>query len=240
MIIVSLVVSALILIAMSLFPTISKAFNSVSGDMKKYFEGMDNINSYFESQVGTAWIALISLYSAILAVKLVTKELKNTSYQIVYTTGISRGEIIRTKLLVLFINITLANILCAVASVTALAIWGTAVNYGNFAIYAVTVWLVTLILGLLVFGMALIFRRKMGFISAIVVVLLLDTIASLGISNAVQWVGYFSPFSVVYGSIMTAGFSGLLLHGIPLVIWGVLSAAVLTLGYTRFNKADLC
>lgn len=235
-----LVLAGFLVATMSLYPTMSKLLADMPSNMQPYVTGMENINTYFETQVGQIWALLVCIYGGYLAVKLVTKELKNNTYQVLYTTSISRTEIIRTKALRLFVNVTLLNLICMIASVISLSIWGNAVNYWNFVFYAFLVWAITIVLSFLVFGFALLFKKKFGAVVAMLIVMLLYFVSSFVLDPSLEWLNYFTPFSLTYGSVLTNGFSGVVLNGIPLVIWCAITVIFNVIGYFKFKKSDLC
>ena len=172
--------------------------------------------------------------------KLLSSELKGKSCEMIYTSPMSRGEVIRTKALRVFVNISLINLIVAAASFASLLIWGTMVNYGNFTIYCIVVWLVTLVVSFFVFGLCILFRKKFNVLGVLLLLLVLYVFATMATQPNTEWLGYLSPQSVVSGGILAEGFKGMFLSGWPLVIWCGLMIAVNIFAFCKFKHSDLC
>ncbi len=236
----AVIIAGLMVASMSLFPTISSAMDKMPAELKPYLVGMDSINSYFESQASQSWVFFVCIYGAYLSMRLISSELKGKSCEMIYTSPMSRGEIVRTKALRLFVNISLINLIVAAASFVSLVVWGTMVNYGNFTIYCIAVWLVTLVVSFFVFGLCLLFKKRFNVLGAILLLLVLYVLATLATQPNTEWLGYLSPQSVVGGGILADGFKGLFLNGLPLVIWCGLTIALNIFAFCKFRRSDLC
>ena len=238
MLIWATLISALMIVTMSMFPLISRAVRSLPEDIRAYLGPMDNVNMYFESQASEIWALLLCVYGAVLVYKLVTKELKGKSCEIVYTSPASRGEIIRTKALRIFINISLMNIIIAAFAFMSLYIWGSAYNLVHFLVYTFVVWLVAMIVTYLIFGISLLFNQKMSALPIFVILIAFYILMSF--YTNLPTLGYFTPMSVLGGGIIEHGFYGVRLYGMPIVIWLVICVVTNIVGFCKFRKSDLC
>ena len=237
MIIWAVVLSALMVASMSMYPIVSKAIASLPQELKDIVGPINNINDYFAAQACETWILFVGIYGATLAYKLITKQLKGREFELVYTAPFSRGEIVRTKALRLFINVSLVNIFVAVFSGVSLYVWGQ-INIANFVLFSALAYVATLSISYFVFALCLLFDFNMNAFGCILVLAAFYLFYTF--SANVATLGYFTPISVISGNVLTAGLAGIKYYGVPLAIWSVASLVLCMLGFAKFKKADLC
>jgi len=202
---------------------------------------MNSIGEYFNAE-GVEFILLIAIFATALAVNITTNEFKNGSYELIYTLNLSRGEIIRTKLLRLITSIFYIDVISCVVTLVSMLIFG----YGDFSvvnllIYFLIALVVTLQIGVIIFSLCLINKKHFNTFGAlmIVVVMYLFTMLS-SMSSEVEGLGYLSPMSSLKGTIMTEGFKGMFTNGILLGVWSVISILLLIVSAKKFQNDDLC
>ena len=239
-IVFAIVISLLAVIITALYPVMVDAVDLMPSELKSLIS-MNSIGEYFNAE-GVEFILLIAIFATALAVNITTNEFKNGSYELIYTLNLSRGEIIRTKLLRLITSIFYIDVISCVVTLVSMLIFG----YGDFSvvnllIYFLIALVVTLQIGVIIFSLCLINKKHFNTFGAlmIVVVMYLFTMLS-SMSSEVEGLGYLSPMSSLKGTIMTEGFKGMFTNGILLGVWSVISILLLIVSAKKFQNDDLC
>ncbi|MBP5651769.1 MAG: ABC transporter permease subunit [Clostridia bacterium] len=234
----SLLIAGMMVVTISMFPIVAKAVKGLPEEIKQYLSGMENINNYFEAEASELWVLFICIYGAVLSFNMVTKELKGTACEVVYTSPASRGEILRSKAIYVLINVTIANVFVAAFSYMSLCIWGDPFSLGNFFVYTLFAWLATLVVSYFAFGMCVFMGKKMSPLSIIAILAFVYIMAMF--SQNVQVLSYFTPLSAISGGILINGFGGVQQYGIPLIIWMSAAVVINVLGFCKFKNSDIC
>ena len=239
----SVIMAALLFMVIALYPALQQITNEMP-DALKEFMYMGSIEQYFNLEALEVWILLVSIYVAILAINLTTNEFKNGSYEMIYSLNISRGEIVRTKLLRLILNTIYINVIGFVASLIALLVFaGSAISVVNLLIYTLIAILVTMQIAIIVFSLGLIFKKQFSTVGGVVITIvmfILTTIASTSADSKFDFIGYLSPMSTMKDTIMIDGFGGLFTNGVLLGVWSIISLVLLFVSYKKFKNDDLC
>ena len=240
-IIFSVVISALMLLALGVYPMMEEMLAYMPEELKGLVN-MSSIAEYFNVEAFEMWIMVVSIFGCVVAINLTTKEFKNGSYELIYTLNISRGEVIRTKLLRLVLNVIYVNVAVFVASLAGLLIFGSGqFSVVNLLVYALLAIVVTLQVSILAFSLGLINKGRFNTFGGVVIVIIMFLLTTLSIgADSIKWLGYLSPLTTMYGSIMASGFKGIPTNGILLAVWSVLSIILLILSAKKFKNDDLC
>lgn len=129
-------------------------------------------DNYFTINVGSTWGFVGIIYAAFLGCNLINSNLKNNSFETLYTLEYSRTKILWHKLARLAINVAIFNAVVAVLDFAMASIVKfNALNFGNYVLYSLVLTMVCLMVGALSFGCACFAKRKYGTILSIVLLL---------------------------------------------------------------------
>lgn len=211
-------------------------------ELKAVLEEMlagNNFANYFVNNAGSTWGFVGIIYASYLGCKLINSNLKDNSYETLYTLEFSRNRILLNKLIRLVINVLLFNLIVAVFGFIAVCIVGiNQINVWNYLLYALVTLLVCLMAGLISFGIACLAKRKYGTILSIVLGIafyLLAEFSSMG--DKFKVFEYLSPAYGSFAPILNSGLSNF--NFISLVIWLVVTGVTLAFGFIQFNKRDI-
>jgi len=240
-IIFSLLVALMLVVVVSLFPIMQEVVKELPSEISSMIN-MGSIASYFNTEALELWIFLVSIYAGRLAINLTTNEFRNGSFEMIYTLNISRGEIVRTKLLRLVINVLYINLIGYVVSLVSLFIFGNNdFSVVNLTIYALAAFIVTLQVAICVFSLGLINKDRFSSVGGILVVLVMFLLTTISMmTEKTEWLGYLSPMSTMNGTIMLDGVKGLFTDGILLGVWSVICGLLLLISSKKFKNDDLC
>ena len=200
----------------------------------------DSAKEYFNAEAIEMWVVFGAIYATWLAIKLTTGDFKNGNAEMLYSLNMSRTEILRTKLLRIVINISIYNIVLALVSFFSLWIFCGEVAVLGILIFTLFAWLSTMIVGLLMFGWGIMGKRRFNVFVGIVLVVVFYLISSISVSTSqVEWLGFLSPFTALFGDVVTNGFAGLLNFGGSLIIWGFVAIGTLIFSIINFKNVDL-
>ncbi len=242
----SLIVGAICFVTIALYPVLKDAIEKLItegdlGELENLIK-MDSITEYFTSNMFQMWGLLGIIYASVLAVKLTSANFKDGSYEMLYTLNISRGQIVRTKLVRLLLNLTYFTLIVALFNYAGLAIFVgfSAFSTPNFLLYTLVMWLITLIVGALAFALGLASKRKFGVASAVVLGIVFYLIVTISEAAMVDWIGYLSPLTLSVSNVLQAGAMALSNNWYILVIWGAVAGISLWLSTLKFKNDDLC
>ena len=242
-IIFSVVVAFLVVVAVALFPMIETVADQIPEELREFLF-MGSITDYFGLEAMEMWILVVGIYVSVLAINLTTKEFKNGSYELIYSLNMSRGEIVRTKLLRLLLNTIYINLVAGVVSLIALLIVAPGqFSVINLAIYTLFAILVTMQIAIIAFALGLIVKKKFSTATGVFVVVamyLITTLSTVTGNAKLDWLGYLSPLSTMKDNIIANGFAGIFSNGITFGIWSAISIVVLFVATRKFKNDDLC
>ncbi len=236
----TLISVALLVLVVGLYPVFETMLQNL--DNPQFLLNNDLI-SYYNAQVSQQWILLPLIYAAYVGYNLVVNNFRSGSSVILYTQNLSREKIIGAKLLRLILNILILNIVSAAAGFVTLSIINfNAVNIVNFLIFTLMLTVVSLVMAFLMFGLSLIYLKKISPFISIALPIILIFVSSIGLMvETVDFLKYASPTSIIRaegaGNVLVNGFSSVNL--IALAIWGVISLVSLLAGYISFKRKDL-
>ena len=240
LIIFSVIVAALMFMIIAIYPLMNNILSNMSEAIG--FANALSFSDYFNAEAFEIWILLICIFGSVLATSITTKEFKNGSYELIYTLNISRGEIVRTKLLRLILNVIYVNLITFVVSLIGLLIFGTnQFSIVNLLIYTLFAIIVTLQIAVLVFAFGLFNKSNFNTFGGILMVIIMYLFTTLSMSvEKLKWIGYISPLTTMNGSIMVNGFKGITANGIILAVWSVITIVLLIFSMKKFKNDDLC
>ena len=216
LIIFSAVSAILVFVIVAMFNLMEDALKMMEGmfennpELKEQIAeliGSQNIATYFVLQAGQMWGLLGIIYAAFLGCKLVGENLKDGSYEMLYTQNVSRTKIVLNKFVRLVINLLIFNAICGIFGLVGMLIWG----YGQFNVLNYFVyWLFLIVMsvqaGAISFAFALFGKRKYTTFLSVVVAVAFYFIAYLGIAGSnFEFLSYLTPFAVVLADVVNSG-----------------------------------
>lgn len=245
MLVFSILVGIFSFVIIALYPTLSDILNQLAKEnagteLEKLLQ-ITNVGDYFTSNMLEIWGLFGAIFAICIAVKLTTQNFKDNSFEIVYGQNLSRKAVIKTKFLNLLLNICWFTLIVAVFSYIGLVSFIGVSKFStlNFLVYVLIVWLITMQMGLIGFGLGMFFKRKFSTVVGVLLVLVFFIITTVSQLN-VEWVGYLSPFTVLTASILDFGFNALADYVIGLVVWSILSSLITLFGFLKFKNEDFC
>lgn len=239
----SVIMALLMFVVIALYPMIQDITEQMPEALREMIY-MGSIEQYFNLEALEVWIMLVSIYVAVMAINITTNEFKNGSYEMIYSLNISRGEVVRTKLVRLILNTIYINLICFVSSLVALLMFaGSAISIVNLLIYTLFAILVTMQIAIIVFSIGLFAKKQFstaGGVVLVVIMFICTTISSTAGDPKFDIIGYLSPMSTMKDSIMINGFGGVFTNGVLLGVWTLISLALLFVSYKKFKNDDLC
>lgn len=122
-----------------------------------------DILSYYAME-GYLYVALIlSMFAALLGVKLINKEESEQTTEFVLTKPISRVDYITQKLLTFFTFVTIANVVTEIIVYIGMMIGSKeSIPLDGFMVYCIGIYLITLAFGTIAFTIACFIKRNKG------------------------------------------------------------------------------
>lgn len=246
LIVFSVIISFLLFLTMALFnfvePLMAELVKMFEGqpEMQELFATQElKIGTYFVSEAGSFWALLAAIYGSFLGYKLINGNLKNGSFEILYTQNASRTQIVKHKLIRLIINVAILNVVCGLVGLVAMLIWG----YGQFSVlnylgYMLFVLILTMQVAVLSFSIALLVKQKYSSVLSVLVALGLFLIANLGLmGESFEVFNYLTPFAVALADLIESGFG--VVNYISIAIWTVIPVVTLIFGIKSYKNTDL-
>ncbi len=248
LIVFSIVAAVLTLITTLMFLLVDDMLKMLQEMFKDNQELYDQLGSamsaatlpgYFVANAGSIWGLIGVVYAAYLGNKLINGNLKDNSFEMLYTLEYSRTKILMSKLLRLVINVVVFNIAVAIFGFIGVAIVGfDQVNYANYLLYVLTQIICCLQVGIISFGLTCLLTRKFGTILSIVVACVFNFVSEMAITGAsYKFLEYLSPCFSSYAPILSNGLIGF--NFISLAIWTFVAAVAIFVGVKKFNKSDI-
>lgn len=243
------VVSALLLfLVVAMFPLMEDALAQIKEMFKDNPEmqqtiveimGAQNIGAYFVMQGGQIWGLVACIYAAVLGCTLICGNLKDGSYEMLYTQNVSRAQIIKHKFFRMLINLTIFNLTCGLVGLIAMLIWGYGeFNVLNYFVYLLFVIIMTIQIGSLSFGLALLGKRKYTVFLSVVMAVAFYFLATLGIAGEnFEFFNYLTPFAVAFNDVLNLGIGSINYWSVG--IWTVVPTVLVLLGLKSYKNSDL-
>ena len=209
---------------------------------------VENIAEYYVMEGGQMYVLTGVIFAAMLGINLIRKEIADGSSEFLYSQPVSKGNIFRSKLLVLISNIFIFNVFVSLFSFVMMIIIDSGINFNvaNFVVYSLMATTIHLFVGLILFSLTAIFKKKSNIglgIGLGVGTYFLSLISKL--AEQVDFLRHFTPFTFIYGkeeglnnlTIMADGFKSV---EIPTLIgWSILTLVLVAYSHRYFKKNDI-
>ncbi len=237
----SIITAVLVFVVCAVYPA-TKDLLANNSMLAELGISMNSMADYLNSELLQMWLVPVTLYVCCAVVSTTTNELRNGSFELIYTLNMGRKEIIRTKVAKISLDVLIINIVgFAASTIGALAFGKGGVNIANLLVYLLFAVVVSLEIMLFMFAITLLGKRSVGTFSGVVVALLMYLMCSLmnvG-GDKTQWLGFLTPLATLNGSILTSGFSGLFENGVVLGVWAAISVVLYVLALNKFKNDDI-
>lgn len=248
LIIFSVIAAILVFITVAMFNLMEDTLKMLEGMFENNPElkdqiaeliGSQNIATYFVLQAGQMWGLLGIIYAAFLGCKLVGGNLKDGSYEMLYTQNVSRTKIVLNKFVRLVINLLIFNAICGIFGLVGMLIWG----YGQFNVLNYfAYWLFLIVMsvqaGAISFAFALFGERKYTTFLSVVVAVAFYFIAYLGIAGSnFEFLSYLTPFAVVLADVVNSGLG--VVNYWSLAIWTIIPIILMFFAIKNFKNTDI-
>ncbi|MGN1188663.1 MAG: ABC transporter permease subunit [Lachnospiraceae bacterium] len=242
----TLSIAFLMAICIVLFPEMKGQMDSVSdmfssmGSFTAAF-GMDQLNfgtlvGFYAIECGNILGLGGAMYAALCGISILSKEEKERTAEFLLTHPVSRLRIITEKLLAVFIQITIMNILIYVISIGSIKAVGEDIPWKEINLFHISYYLLQLELAGICFGISAFLRKgSVGVGLGIAIIMYFLNIVA-NISDSVEFLKYITPFGYTEGAdIVSNGCldTTLVAIGMALGIVGVIC------GYVHYLKKDI-
>lgn len=246
----ALITAGLAILVLAVYPLIDTMLEELASAFPPEMQasiievvGGGSFEDYFAMQMGQNWGLVSVIYGAYLGFHLVSYNFKGSSSTMLYSLNLSRGQIVRSKLLRLVLNSIWFNVIVGVIAVAGAYIMGQQVDLLNSAIFVGLMSLATMQIAIALFGITLIDPKKMNSVVSILVpvVLFFFSVVAL-MEESLKWLAYLSPISSVLvtldaSSVLTTGLAQI--DYLLVAVWTIVPLLLLGIGFAKFNKKDL-
>ncbi|MBO4418619.1 MAG: ABC transporter permease subunit [Oscillospiraceae bacterium] len=170
--------------------------------------GMDRLNfgslqGFYAIECGSILGLGGAFYAAITAVNMLSKEESNKTADFLLTHPISRRRILSEKLLAVFVQLTLMNVIIFVMSVLSIVVIGESVPWTEIILLHLAYYLLQMEIAGICYGISAFVRRGSVGIGLGIAVLLyfLNLISNL--TESASFLKYFTPFAYCDGADIT-------------------------------------
>lgn len=236
----------LLAICVFLFPEMKGEMEGISdvfasmGSFTAAF-GMDRLNfgtliGYYAIECGNVLGLGGAFYASLCAISILSKEEKERTAEFLFAHPISRIRIITEKLISLFLQITVMNLIIYVLSISAMGIIGEEISWKEINLLHLAYYILQLELAGICFGISAFLRKgSVGIGLGIAIIMyFLNLIAN--IAEVAEFLKYITPFGYCEGAdiVINGSLDGaLLLIGIVFCIIGIIVA------YWKYNQKDI-
>lgn len=246
-----IVLVLLISVTMAIYPTFLEnqskimALLNIMPKGALQFKGISDFNALlsvlgFYATNNVIYMMLLgSVYSIVIASNILLKEEYGKTAEFLLSWPVSRREIFTSKLIVVFLDIFLLNLVTALAGFAWMEFVKTApFSIKSFLILSVYTFLLNLLFGALgIFFSTLVKKARPVTTFSIVFVLVLYFIHTLSkISPGISGLGYLSPFRYAEIDATSAGYR---LEPLSLFYFGGLIVLLTLLGWSKYRKKDI-
>ncbi|MFC0272567.1 ABC transporter permease subunit [Metabacillus herbersteinensis] len=249
LIIWSIILVGLILMTLSIYPQFAEQQESMEELLKAYPEsmkkafGMDTLSmgsliGYYGIQVYFMTTLLGSIYAVMLAADIVAKEENEKTIEFLLAKPISRSQILTEKLLAVFINVVILNLVIVLVSLVGFQFSEQDIAMKSFLLLSIAQLLLHLSFAALAFLLSAIMKKTRTIVSVSLGIVLLSYLLSMvsGISDQLEFLQYVSFFKYVDAAdiIPDNTIKPLYLVIMTVVIIGSISAT-----YLFYRKKDI-
>lgn len=246
-----LIITILILVTMSVYPTFMANQSKITGMLSLIpegalqFKGISNFNDLlsvlgFYAANNVIYMMLLgSIFAIVLASGILLKEEYNRTAEFLMAHPVTRSEIFLSKLAVLFLNIFLLNFVTSVVGFILIELVKTGdVNIRAFLILSLYTFLLNLLFGAAGLFLSVLIRRPRPVTyQSIGLVLILYFIFTISkISGNVSAMGYLSPFKYIDTDVVSSGYH---LEYLRILYFAGLSVLLTTISFMIYRRKDI-
>lgn len=240
------VITFMLGICVFLYPEMKGEMESISdvfSDMGSFSAafGMDQINfgtllGYYSIECGNTFGLGGAFFAALCGTGILAKEEKDRTAEFLLTHPISRIKIVTQKLLAVFLQILILNVVVYLAVILSMTAIGETIPWEEVNLLHISYFLLQLELASICFGISAFLRRgSLGIGLGVAIMMYFLNIIS-NITESAEFLKYFTPFSYTDGaSIVTnVGLDGkLIMLG---MVYGVVGIGV---SYWKYTRKDI-
>lgn len=246
----SLIMGAIIILMLSIFPQMAEQQQSMDDLMNAYPEamrkafGMDTLDlgtliGFYGVEIHMITTLLGSIYAVMLASSILSKEHTDRTIEFLLSKPVTRTRIITDKWLAVLINLILFNSFSALSSIIGFQFAANSdVPAGTFALLIGMVFLLHLTFSCIAYLLSTLLRRGRAILSVSLGVVFITYFFSImaGISDDLHFLKYFSPFKYADAAdIISAGAVEPLYAGLMLAI----CAACVLIACSFYRRKDI-
>ncbi len=242
----TLVISFMLGICIIIYPEMSADMNDISdvfaemGAFSNAF-GLDQINfgefiGFFGIECGNVLGMGGAFFAAILGASALAKEEKDKTAEFLLTHPVSRTKIITQKLLSVYAQITILNIVVITVTAICTLLIGEKIDWSILTLILLAYYLLQLEIASITFGVSAFIRRgSLGIGLGIAVMLyFLNIVANL--TEQAKFIKYITPFGFCDSADIIADER---LNAVYLSIGLVISVVAVLLAYIKYTKKDI-
>lgn len=218
---------------------INEAFSSM-GSFTAAF-GMDQLNfgsfpGFYAIECGNILGLGGAFYAALCAVDILSKEEKNRTAEFLLTNPVSRGQVVTQKLIAVFIQVTVMNIILYALVVCCIAAIGESQFIGKVTLLHLAYYLLQIELAGICFGISAFMQKSNIGIGLGIAAFMYFLNLIANIAEVVDFLKYITPFGYCEGSdIVTDGN----LDGAKVAIGMFLCIIGIAAAYFKYTKKDI-
>lgn len=239
-------ISFMIAVCVFLYPEMKGEMDSISdlfADMGSFSAafGMDKVSfgtlmGYYSIECGNVLGLGGAFFAALCGAVVLSKEEKDHTAEFLLTHPISRVKVITQKLLAVFIQIIILNVVVYVAVVMSMIAIGETVPWEEISLLHIAYFLLQVELAGICFGISAFLKRgSLGVGLGVAIVMYFLNLIS-NITESAEFLKYITPFSYAEGSDIVANVEldiKLILIGMTYTIVGIIVA------YWKYTKKDI-
>lgn len=239
-------IAFLMVVCILLFPEMKNEMNDVSdmfasmGSFSAAF-GMDRISfgtlmGFYSVECGNILGLGGAFFAALIAISVLAKEEKERTAEFLLTHPVGRVRVITEKLVAVFVQIILMNVIIWVLSVVSIAMIGEEIPWKELSLLHLAYFFLQVELAGICFGLSAFLRRgSIGIGLGIAAMMyFLNIIAN--ISGSAEFLTYITPFAYTEGADIVANCS---LDGARVLLGMAYAMAGIFVAYWKYSKKDI-
>lgn len=236
----------LLAVCIFLFPEMKGQMDSVSNvfsSMGSFTEafGMDRLNfgtliGFYAVECGNVLGLGGAFYAALCAISILSKEEKDRTVEFLLTHPVSRKKIVTEKLVAVWIQITVMNVIIYVLSVTSIGMIGEEIPWKEISLLHLAYYLLQIELAGICFGISAFLRKGSAGIGLGIATMMYFLNLIANIAESAEFLKYITPFGYCEGADIVTNNN---LDGIKVTIGMVLCVAGIVSAYLKYTKKDI-
>ena len=229
-----------------LFPEMKGQMESVNdmfSSMGSFTEafGMDRLNfgtltGFYAVECGNVLGLGGAFFASLCAVGILSKEEKDKTAEFLLTHPVSRKRIITEKLIAVFIQITVMNIIIYALAIVSIAAVGETIPWKEISLMHIAYYLLQLELACICFGISAFIRKGSAGIGLGIAAMMYFLNLIANIADVAEFLKYITPFGYCEGAdIVSNGSLDITLVAIGLAI-GIIGIII---AYLKYTKKDI-